>query len=227
MRKEPEPQAGSRMRISQSVGGFAFDGLAYRLADDVIHDITRRVIDSARLAHLRLFFHLHLLGGEADGIAKVTLVNRAQQFHADHVKPVGTFGRVKPLDDARQKLGINLDGLGKVRLKDFAVEVVVDLMEKIIQPIENVERPLISQSSKTLRNWPYSRTLRSSAMRIKRIRSTKTLHHFVQLPGGELGIVLVNILGVVFPPARHFVKEDIVNLLAQPWRPANFREQSL
>src|SRR5208282_2490781 len=124
--------------------------------------------------------------------------------------------------------GINLNGLGKVRLKDFAVEIVIDLVEKVVQPVENVELAAVNlpifQHPSQLAVLEHLAVFRDAD---EDNPVEQPLHHLVQLPGGEFGIVLVNVLGEFFPPARHLIQEDIINLLSQTWRTADFREQSL
>ena len=108
--------------------------------DDVIHNVFRRVIDAARFANFRLLLDADLLGRNADGLAEIALVNRAQKLDANHVKAVGTPRRVEAFDDFGEHLGIYLGLFEKrVGLEDFAVKVLVYFLEERPEPIEDAE----------------------------------------------------------------------------------------
>jgi hypothetical protein len=121
------------------LGRFAFDNFPDRVFHNVVHDVLGRVIDAARLADLGLLLYADSFGRGPDGFAEITLVDGTEQFHADHVKAVRALERIEALDDARQDVGIDLDGFRKVRLEDFAVEIFVDLVEEVVEPIEEME----------------------------------------------------------------------------------------
>ncbi len=103
MRNEPEPQAGSRMRILEtSFGGnflcwdcgfmcspfwifirhsrgFCPDRVPNGIFHNVIHDIGRRVINPACLLDLRLVFHNRAMAiGQSDDFAQKLLIHLPQ-----------------------------------------------------------------------------------------------------------------------------------------------------
>jgi coenzyme F420-reducing hydrogenase delta subunit len=121
------------------LGRLTLDDFAHRVLDNVIHDVLGRVIDAACLADLGLLLYAHSFGRGADGLAEITLVDGTEQFHADHIEAVRALGRIEALDDARQDVGIDLDGFRKVRLEDFAVEVFIDAVEEVVEPVEEMD----------------------------------------------------------------------------------------
>ena len=100
---------------------------------DVVDDVLGRVIDAARLTHLRLLLDAHGLGRGPDGLALVAFVNRAEQLDADYVKALRVPERVEPFDDRHHDFGIDLDAFREMRLEDFAVEFFVGFVEERIQ----------------------------------------------------------------------------------------------
>ena len=68
----------------------ALDLFPDRVLDDIVHDVGRRVIDSAGLSHLRLFFDLGLMAlGQPDDLAQEPLINRAQDLDGQHAEVIG------------------------------------------------------------------------------------------------------------------------------------------
>ncbi len=104
MRKDPEPQAGSSMRMSARTAArprfLPFEELAHRILHDVIHDIRWRVVDAARLLDLRLFLYPGPMPRcEVDDLAQELLIYLAEDISGKDGKFIGTFGIVKALED--------------------------------------------------------------------------------------------------------------------------------
>jgi hypothetical protein len=57
--------------------------------DDVFHDVTRRVIDTASLADFRLFLDDRAASMRTDDLAKKPFVNRAKDFNRNVAEFVG------------------------------------------------------------------------------------------------------------------------------------------
>src|ERR1700731_4056913 len=96
-----------------------------------------------------------------------------------------------------------------MRLKDFAVKVLVNAVEKIIEPIENVKFsaacfPFFDRITQLI--LFNNATILCNADEDDAIQ--QTLNDFVQLLGREAGIVLVNIFGQFLAPFGHLVEES-------------------
>ena len=80
------------------LGRLAFAQCTDGVLDDVLDDIGRRVIDTARFLDLRLLLHLRLMPGrEPDDLPQKLFIDLAENFRGEHGKLVGTLGIVERL----------------------------------------------------------------------------------------------------------------------------------
>jgi hypothetical protein len=71
------------------------------VADDVIDDVCRRVVNATRFADFRLLFNLRLMSRrERDDLAEELLVNLPENVGGNETEDVRTFGIIKMLQDA-------------------------------------------------------------------------------------------------------------------------------
>ena len=115
MRKEPEPQAGSRMlSFGDLLGRLAFDQFAHGLPDDVVHDVGGRVIDAAGFLDLRLVLHHGAVAlGEADDLAEKLLIDLAEDVGGDDGEYVRAVGVVEAAQDVAQELVVEVQREGQ------------------------------------------------------------------------------------------------------------------
>ena len=92
------------------------------LLDDVIHDIARGVIDTARLAHLGLFFEGDALALRTDDFAEEAFVHTAEDFDGDEIEEVGRFVVAEIADETREPFVADDQRLAEVLLEEVAVE---------------------------------------------------------------------------------------------------------
>ena len=76
------------LRRSWSRGG-RVEQLSQCIIDNVIHDVLRRVINSAGFAHLGLFRYDNILLCKVDRLAEELLVDAAKNLDADLIKVIG------------------------------------------------------------------------------------------------------------------------------------------
>ena len=87
--EHPEQKApGAARRVEEAEleclhGLFPGEQFAHGLLDDVFHDVARRVINPARLAHLRLVLDHRAAAVRADDLAEKPFVDRAEDFDRD------------------------------------------------------------------------------------------------------------------------------------------------
>ena len=91
MRKEPEPQAGSRiLSLAACLGVLPSSSLPTVCLDDVVHDVGGRVIDAAGLPDFGLFLDLGAVAfGQADDFAEELLVDLAEDVGREDGEVVG------------------------------------------------------------------------------------------------------------------------------------------
>ncbi len=73
-------------------GLFAFHQLSHRVFDDIIHDVSRRIINPACFADFRFFLDFCLMpGGEPDHLAEELFINLSENVGRQDRKLVRTF----------------------------------------------------------------------------------------------------------------------------------------
>jgi hypothetical protein len=87
-------------KLGDLLGCLALHELSDSLPDNVIHDVSGRVIDSARFLDLGLVLDDAVVSGcEPDDLAQELLVNMAEDIGRDDRKLIGTFRIIKPLEE--------------------------------------------------------------------------------------------------------------------------------
>ncbi len=85
-------------------GTLAFEELADRLLDDVVHDVGRGVVDAAGLADLRLLLDDGVVAAgavfETDHLPQKLLVDLPEHVHRQHGELVGALRVAEAADDA-------------------------------------------------------------------------------------------------------------------------------
>src|SRR5207237_8905998 len=119
------------------------------------------------------------------------------------VQAVTQMGRSRPINDAGENLRIGPRPFEqRGGLKDFAVKVVVDLLEKRAEPVEDVElpaaRPPLFSGGAKLVSLDDSAVL-GDADKDKPVE--QPLDDLIQLPRGQAAVVLVNAPGEPLAPA--------------------------
>jgi hypothetical protein len=105
---EERARAAGRVEDAQLgdlLGCLALHELSDSLPDNVIHDVSGRVIDSARFLDLGLVLDDAVVSGcEPDDLAKELLVNMAEDIGRDDRKLIGTFRIIKPLEEIAEQV---------------------------------------------------------------------------------------------------------------------------
>ena len=147
MRKEPEPQAGSRiLSLAACLGVLPSSSLPTVCLDDVVHDVGGRVVDAAGLLDLGLFLdHGAVAFGEADDLAEELLVDLAEDVGGEDGELVGAArdsrGRLRM---SREELVVEVEGQGelvggfvaallRLEVEEAGVVAVVGLLEELAE----------------------------------------------------------------------------------------------
>ena len=93
----------------------SLDELPDRLPDDVIHDISRRVIDAAGLLDLGLVLDDGVMPGrQPDDLAQELLVNLAEDVGRNDREFVGALGIIKPFEELTQEFVVHVEAEGQL-----------------------------------------------------------------------------------------------------------------
>ena len=98
------------MEVYDLLWGLSLHELSDRLPDDIVHDISGRVIDSAGFLDLGFVLDDSVMSrGKPDDFAEKLLVNLAENIGRENRKLIRTFWIIKSFEEITEQFVVNLE----------------------------------------------------------------------------------------------------------------------